>query len=985
MGGNLTTINHSLNAGEVSPRFAARQDQNKYLAGCETLRNFRPLVLGGATFREGSLFVAETKTVEGHQLKRLLPFVAARTAAYVLEFGHEYIRIYRDGEPVFSGSEAATNTLFSWLSFGHGQPWEEPLPTPGDFSASDLSSLLGIFAIAQLGEVVTPYQDTDLTDIFWVQSIDVMYLLHKDYPVHKLSRISETEFTLTQVNFDPPATIEDEPTGEDLGAGTLTPSATTGDGVDFTAQNSVWFTGGDSSDIGRLIVSGGSRARIVSITSGTIAVADIIDDFVSTSPIAAEDWRLVGSPNVRLDVTNKRTQPGQIITITGKELTGGSPSNVNTFRATDDGKYIQLFGGMVKIDKVKSAAQVTATILVELIDIDVNNPAPTPAWTMEVAAWTDELGYPSSGCFFQERLWLCKGLTMNGSVVGDFENFGKGGDADTAIARTLSDDDIDVITWIKGDDTLKVATGSGIYEIEPTTAGGALTPTSFRAKPIDSNGGAHIPPLKVNPVLIYVDISEREMRELAYNFSDDKFKSPQLFRLADHLMAGKFINEITHAANPDNIIYVLRTDGTLLGLVYEQVENVIGWYVIETEGTIKSIAVIPRPSTGKDWLWIMVERENGIFIEYFEPDFTDVGRPWHSLHTDSAVVTTHDADFLVTGLDHLEGQTVRVIGDGMLFNDAVVEGGQITIDSGMDPPISVDVVEVGLSYEGRIVPLEPALAAEIGGPLIARAYAEVGAVIRQTGPGLRMRAYRVNLDEPGDDILLGEQIMLRKPYHPMDAPVPLQRGKICVQNLGYDCFGKIEISQTLPFPAEILNVVGILHVGDRWCCDTYDDPPAFGLLGDNGSEPEPPPDNPCDCPTPGAYAEIQYDGGDNVGGVAVHVAEGSTAGNFTGIAVMYVPAAANPGGVDAVVICALENQALGDVATVRDSIEHTMTAGQRLQVQQGFASPNDYIVMVENAILLGPDNIGDDFPTMVENPCKEFVMATFTEVIPIFS
>src|SRR5690242_19892652 len=109
MGGNITTIQHSLNAGEVSPRMEARQDQNKYLASCERMENFLPITLGGAYRRPGTRFVAECKSVADHPLKRLIPFTFSNTQAYVLEFGDEYIRFFKDGAPVLEVS--GTNPL----------------------------------------------------------------------------------------------------------------------------------------------------------------------------------------------------------------------------------------------------------------------------------------------------------------------------------------------------------------------------------------------------------------------------------------------------------------------------------------------------------------------------------------------------------------------------------------------------------------------------------------------------------------------------------------------------------------------------------------------------------------------------------------------------------------------------------------------------------------------------------------------------------
>lgn len=818
MSGNFNVIHYSLNAGEVSPRMAARQDQNKYLACCLTMLNARPLVVGGATWREGTQFVARAKTVSGHQEKIIRPFVAGRSAAYVMEFGHQYVRIYRNGAPLFAGSSTGgLDTVTKRLSLlGSGLPWEELLPIPdGVLSTEDRLLILGAFSFNVVGELVTPYTDTDLAELFLVQSIDVCYLLHRNYPVHKITRITETEFVLTEVNFNPPATLEEEPTGENLGMGTLTPSATTGSGVTFDSQSGGFL----AADVGRIIVAGGSRGVIASVVDTDTVTVDIIDAFPDTSPIAATNWRMTLSPQTTLDISNDRQEVGQVVT-----LTAGAAA----FRAADQGKWITMFGGLLRIDSVNSTTSLTATIKSRLEDIETSNPDATRAWTLEVAAWSATRGYPSCGCFFQGRFWLFKGVTVNGSVSNDFENFAKGGNDDAAIARTLSDDDLDSIVWGKGDKTLKIGTASGIYECSPSSSSKqALTPDSFKIDPIDPNGSARIPPLRVSPVLIYLDASKRELRELSYSFAEDNFKSPHLFRLAEHFMNGFFVTEMAYASAPDSIVYVIRNDGVLLGQVYEQVENEKGWFRIETDGEFKSVCVIPRPDTGKDWIWAIVERENGIFVEYFEPDHPNAGREWNDLQTDCAIVTTHNVNFVVSGLDIHEGRTVWVIGDGMLFNTsrdaqgrmistAVVQAGQITLN----PQIPVSKVEIGLAYEGRIVPVEPRIIDQAGTPLIAKGYVKAGIVVDRA-LGMRVKAYRVNRREPGDSDIVGEELAWRKPYHLLDRQVPLQRGQKCVLNLGYD-FARVEILRDKPFPAEILSVIGQLHVGDMWNCETDD-------------------------------------------------------------------------------------------------------------------------------------------------------------------
>lgn len=84
----------SFNAGELTPRLAARLDFLKYRSGVETCENLIPLAEGGLMRRSGTRFVAEEKssTVKG----RLKRFQFSVTQAYILELGEKIKRFYRN-------------------------------------------------------------------------------------------------------------------------------------------------------------------------------------------------------------------------------------------------------------------------------------------------------------------------------------------------------------------------------------------------------------------------------------------------------------------------------------------------------------------------------------------------------------------------------------------------------------------------------------------------------------------------------------------------------------------------------------------------------------------------------------------------------------------------------------------------------------------------------------------------------------------------
>ena len=88
-------------AGEITPRLFARTDISKYDNGAETVENYIVQPHGGLSRRPGTRFVAEVKSSSA--AVRLIPFEFNVTQTYVLEFGDDYFRVLKEGGQVESG------------------------------------------------------------------------------------------------------------------------------------------------------------------------------------------------------------------------------------------------------------------------------------------------------------------------------------------------------------------------------------------------------------------------------------------------------------------------------------------------------------------------------------------------------------------------------------------------------------------------------------------------------------------------------------------------------------------------------------------------------------------------------------------------------------------------------------------------------------------------------------------------------------------
>jgi hypothetical protein len=172
---NTRTLQRSFGGGEVTPEFFGRTDDARYQAGAAKLRNFIVLPHGPAANRPGFGFVRESKV--STKKSRLIPFTYSTTQTMVLEFGDQYIRFHTQGSTLLNDGST---------------PYE----------------------------VVTPYLEADLFDLHFVQSADVMTLVHPGYAPRELKRLGATNWTLTAISFVSLLTTPATPTASATGTGT---------------------------------------------------------------------------------------------------------------------------------------------------------------------------------------------------------------------------------------------------------------------------------------------------------------------------------------------------------------------------------------------------------------------------------------------------------------------------------------------------------------------------------------------------------------------------------------------------------------------------------------------------------------------------------------------------------------------------------------------------------------------------------------------
>ncbi len=306
-------------AGEFSPKLLGRFDINRYQNGAKTLENSLILNAGGATHRPGTKFVGEVK--DSSLSTRLIEFTFNTAQTYIIEMGNLYMRFYSNNGRVLEDDVTITGATqldpIEITAAGHGYTdgdWVVITDVVGmtelnnkvfkvansgvtftlqDTDGNAIDGTSGFSAYVSGGvvnkvlEVVTPYTTAQLFDVKFTQSADVMYLTHGSHAQRILSRTAANAFTLAVITFfgGPFKTTNVTTT-------TITPSADAGAGITLTASAAIF----NANHEGAFWLVKDGYVKITNFTDTTHVDGDVqlkqdgSAGNLATGPAAILDW-----------------------------------------------------------------------------------------------------------------------------------------------------------------------------------------------------------------------------------------------------------------------------------------------------------------------------------------------------------------------------------------------------------------------------------------------------------------------------------------------------------------------------------------------------------------------------------------------------------------------------------------------------------------------------------------------------------------------
>jgi len=429
------------------------------------------------------------------------------------------------------------------------------------------------------------------------------------------------------------------------------------------------------------------------------------------------------------------------------------------------------------------------------------------------AAWSPRQGYPAAITMYEQRVvyggTILRPQTIWGSVIGDFETFKRGTVDDDAIIYTLADGEQNRIQWMAGQNKLLIGTAAA----EWTMSGDGespLTPTSVIVFRQSTYGSKHVQGIMVNDAVHYVQRNGRKLRQMIESETSitAKYISPDLTLASEHLTSGEIL-QASYAQQPHSIYWAVTGDGLLLSMTTEKDEQVSGWTKHNTpgaSGTFESVAVV-FGATG-DEIWAIVKRTIGGStvrnVERINPvEWTDKD---DAFYVDSGITYSGAATGTITGLDHLEGETVQILGDGDVLPDQVVSSGSITLADDQ----TASTAQVGLAYESIITPMKLDADSQVGAFMSTKL--RVNKVIVRFFQSLGI-SWATNVEA---DSLTFTQFPFRDTQDVMDSSPPLFTGEKEIKvRARYGTEGSVTLKQTQPLPMTVLALIKKYRVTGR--------------------------------------------------------------------------------------------------------------------------------------------------------------------------
>jgi len=637
---------------------------------------------------------------------------------------------------------------------------------------------------------------TDVTALRFAQSYNTLYIVRGDASPQTLTRLGHDNWVLEDMVFEEPPYL-DANADESI---TITPSGTTGS-ITVTASSAIFA----STDVGRAIrYKSGPDKEQVQTYEGTGAQTyfdipfypqtsdDLVVNFVENTGARTSKTYTAGVPGAgQFTITSGQVRTGD--TATTSQLVEIAPKNAGS------GEW-----GWMTITGYTSTTQVTATVEYTLGGTNASSD-----WRL--GAWSDTTGYPTVVALHEQRLWFASTTeqpqTFWGSQIGNYTNFQpddvlrKGSvDNETSVSFTIGDSKAQTIQWMASKGSLLLGTSNSIRSARGSNGSITASNISIRKEADVSCEFAEV--AETANEVIFIERLGKRVYSIFYSFEIDGYAIDDLLLFSEHLGKESKLTNVVYQ-DENKLLWATRDDGTLLSCTYIRSQEVKGWARHELGGTnvsVNSIAVIPGSTYSE--LWLLVGRTINSaatqYVEVLSEDFFNADKE-DAVFLDSSLTYSGSAASTVTGLSHVNGESISILANGAVHPNETVSGGSVTLD------YAITKGTFGFNYTSELetVGIE-------GGSVIGTAQSAISKILE-----LGIKFYESIGCKVGYSSSNLDTIPFRSASDSMNTSPSLYSGYKKIKFPGgyhdeYKCF----VRQDQPLPLTILNLVFLATVSD---------------------------------------------------------------------------------------------------------------------------------------------------------------------------
>ena len=851
-------------AGELSPRLDGRTDLSKYFNGVKTLENMVVHPHGAATRRPGTKFVHEVKTSSIQT--RLIPFEFSTTQTYILELGNTYIRFFKDkgiiteSDKTITAATKANPAVVTSSSHGYsdgdfviissvagmvqvnGRTFKVANKTTHTFelqdvdgnniNSSDYQTYTSGGVANRIYQITSPYATADIPTIKFAQSADTMYLVHPSYAIRKLTRSGHTSWTLTT----PTLTTSGDKTVSAVtraNPGVVTTSTTHG----YTAGDFVTFT-----SIGGMTELNGGVFKVGTVGSTTtFNLQDSDGASLNTSGYTA--FSAGGS-----DTVNKLTDPvlnittdyypssvtffEQRLVFAGSNNNpqtlwfsiGGSLENFTTGVNDTDAMVYTIASNKVNAIRYLSAqrSMIVGTVGGEFVVSASGTTSPITPTNVQIqkqsshgSANVDAVQIANVTMFLQRAKRKLRELSYNLNIdqyqAQDMtllaEHVTEGGvtemayqqEPDSVLWCVRSDGYLLGFTYARAEEVVgwhrhKLGGVFGEATITVSDYGNIAVGTTLKIT--KSNG---------TTITFTSEASSGSAPDETLGFRPNESNDTT----ADNIFTAVNAHADFTVANPSAAVVTIKETSKTGADPITIVSSDTTRLTTADEGiaVVESVATIPTDSD-EDEVWLIVKRTiNGTtrrYVEYL--NLFDYGTDQKDgFFMDSGLTYSGTATTAITGLEHLEGESVTILADGAthpvksVASGAIMTGGSLTLDR------SALKAHIGLPYNSVLQTMR------------IESKGDEGTTQSRTKRinEITLRLHESVGVEVGANLSNMERIPFRSSAASMDTAVPLFTGDKQVEfRDDFNTDGHIYVRQTQPLPFTLISIYPRITVND---------------------------------------------------------------------------------------------------------------------------------------------------------------------------